>query len=73
MSDYAYPDNVKCECGNCHEEALYFECPGCLQTVGYCQGGSDKYSAYCNNCWYILEHNLVAAVNRKPLYDRYSL
>lgn len=54
LSDYTYPNNIKCECGDCHKEADYFECPGCLQTVGYCQGGSDEYSAYCTECWYIL-------------------
>lgn len=62
MSDYTYPDNIKCECNNCHAEALYFECPGCLQTEGYCMGQDDNYYEYCTDCWYRLSHDLVTVV-----------
>ncbi|MBW4532524.1 MAG: hypothetical protein KME09_01160 [Pleurocapsa minor HA4230-MV1] len=55
-------DSIKCKCGNCHEEQLYFNCPGCQQTVGYCFGGSDEYTAYCNDCWYQLTHHLVTVL-----------
>ena len=65
MSDYTYPDNIKCECGNCHEEALYFECPGCLNTVGYCMGQDDDYYEFCTDCWYQLSHDLITVVIQK--------
>ena len=58
-------NNIKCECGNCHEEALYFECPGCLQTVGYCMGQDDDYFEYCTDCWWQLSHDLVTVVIQK--------
>ena len=72
MSDYTYPDNIKCECGKCHEEALYFECPGCLQTVGYCQGQDDDYYEFCTDCWYQLSHELVTVVINKEKPNIYS-
>ena len=65
MQDYTYPDNIKCECGNCHEEALYFECPGCLQTVGYCMGQDDDYFEYCTDCFWQFSNDLVTVVINK--------
>jgi len=65
MSDYTYPSNsqhIKCECKQCHQEGLYFKCPGCLQTVGYCMGQDDDYYEYCTDCWYQLSQNLVTVV-----------
>lgn len=65
MEDYTYPDNIKCECGNCHKEALYFKCPGCQPSIGYCLGGSDEYQDYCDDCWYQLTHDLLTVVINK--------
>ena len=65
LEDYIYPDNIKCECGNCHQEALYFKCPGCLQTVGYCMGQDDDYYEYCTDCYWQLSNDLVTVVIQK--------
>lgn len=62
MQDYTYPDNIKCECGTCDEEALYFVCPGCLNTVGYCMGQDDDYYKFCTDCWWQLSKDLVTVV-----------
>ena len=72
MQDYTYPDDIKCECGNCHEEALYFECPGCLQTVGYCMGQDDNYYEFCTDCWWQLSKDLVTVVINKEKPNIYS-
>ncbi|MCC0177817.1 hypothetical protein I4641_12595 [Waterburya agarophytonicola K14] len=71
MQDYTYPDNIKCECGNCHEEALYFECPGCLSTVGYCMGQDDYYYEFCTLCYWQLSQDLITVVIQEEKPDIY--
>ena len=72
LEDYTYPDNIKCECNNCHEEANYFECPGCLQTVGYCMGQDDDYYEFCTDCWWQLSQDLVTVIIQKEKPNIYS-
>ena len=71
MQERTHPNDIKCECNNCHEEDLFFQCPGCLQTVGYCLGQDDDYYEFCTYCWWQLSENLTTVVIQPRKFNLY--
>ena len=50
--------DVPCFCGCCELDE-YYQCAGCLRTVAYCFGASDKWYEYCDDCTFHLNRGVA--------------